>query len=314
MIRLSVIVPFYGVEAYIEDCIRSLYRQDIPLEEYEVICVDDCSPDKSAEIVERLQKEFLNLRLIRHTQNMRLGGARNTGLKEAKGEYIWFVDSDDYVWDNSYGTLLKEAETNRLDVLHFNFVEDRQGKMVKSYPNLGESPIQTGGDCFFGGDGEWHINYVVAWQKIYRREFLIENQIFFQEHVMFEDNEYAFRVFSVAKRVKHIDVAGYVYRQNSASVTRERFKVQHLIWLTDTCLSVTKLIPTLAIRETRFSDAAKKYVRDMVYKVNWYIARISAKERKQMREYLTIGKYIRVIKYVSLRWRWELFKNLYLRK
>ena len=88
MIRLSFIVPVYGVEKYIEECIRSLYNQDIPQSEYEVICVDDCSPDGSRAIVERLQTEYPTLHLICHAENKRQGGARNTGLREAKGQYI----------------------------------------------------------------------------------------------------------------------------------------------------------------------------------------------------------------------------------
>ena len=100
MIRLSFIVPFYNVEPYIEECVRSLYAQDIPQEEYEVICVDDCSPDGSRAIVERLQKEYPTLRLLIHTENKRQGGARNTGMRESNGKYVWFVDADDYIQPN----------------------------------------------------------------------------------------------------------------------------------------------------------------------------------------------------------------------
>ena len=77
MLRLSIIVPFYNVEQYIEQCIRSLYNQDIPREEYEVICVDDCSRDKSSFIIKRLQKEYKTLQLIQLQQNIKQGGARN---------------------------------------------------------------------------------------------------------------------------------------------------------------------------------------------------------------------------------------------
>ena len=110
MLRLSFIVPFYNVEPYIEECIRSLYNQDIPQEEYEVICVDDCSPDGSRAIVERLQKEYPTLKLLIHTENKRQGGARNTGMKVAQGIYIWFMDSDDYIKPNCLKDLLERAE------------------------------------------------------------------------------------------------------------------------------------------------------------------------------------------------------------
>ena len=84
-LRLSFIVPFYNVEPYIEECIRSLYAQDISWEEYEVICVDDCSPDGSRAIVERLQKEYPTLKLLTTPENLRQGGARNMGLDIAQG-------------------------------------------------------------------------------------------------------------------------------------------------------------------------------------------------------------------------------------
>jgi cellulose synthase/poly-beta-1,6-N-acetylglucosamine synthase-like glycosyltransferase len=95
--------------------------EDIPHEEYEVICVDDCSPDGSRAIVEQLQQEYPTLRLVCHERNKKLGGARNTGLKEAKGRYIWFVDSDDTISPNILQTLLKTAENSNLDILQFDY-------------------------------------------------------------------------------------------------------------------------------------------------------------------------------------------------
>ena len=97
MIRLSIIIPFYNVEQYIAQCLDSVYRQDIPEEEYEVICVDDCSQDGSLEIVKQYQKKHVNLILLKHEVNKKLGAARNTGFNTAKGNYIWHVDSDDKI-------------------------------------------------------------------------------------------------------------------------------------------------------------------------------------------------------------------------
>ena len=150
MIRLSIIVPFYGVEKYIEECIRSLYDQDIPMEEYEVICVDDCSPDGSRAIVERLQKEYPTLRLLTHTENKRQGGARNTALKEARGEYVWFVDGDDTIQSNCLGRLIKTASDNHLDVLRFYF-SHTDGKAINT-TKLIDSPIMSGSSAIFDVD------------------------------------------------------------------------------------------------------------------------------------------------------------------
>ena len=97
MIRLSIIIPFYNVEQYIALCLDSVYHQDIPEEEYEVICVDDCSPDSSIAIVEEYAKKHTNLVVVRNQYNRKLGGARNAGMEVATGRYVWFVDSDDFV-------------------------------------------------------------------------------------------------------------------------------------------------------------------------------------------------------------------------
>ena len=93
MIRLSIIIPFYNVEKYIAECLDSVYNQDISEEEYEVICVNDASPDNSRNIVLEYQKKHSNLTLVEHEVNKKLGAARNTGRKIARGKYIWNVDS-----------------------------------------------------------------------------------------------------------------------------------------------------------------------------------------------------------------------------
>ena len=142
MLRLSIIVPFYNVEKYIEECIRSLYDQDIPQEEYEVICVDDCSPDGSRAIVERLQTEYPTLRLICHERKRCAGGARNTGLREAKGRYVWFVDSDDYVAPNCLGKLLSESETQDVELLLFGYMAVENGKSrLVDYPKIADQVL-----------------------------------------------------------------------------------------------------------------------------------------------------------------------------
>ena len=96
---LSIIIPVYNVEKYVEKCIRSCENQDIPKENYEVIVVNDGSPDGSLAIVERLANEFSNIKVI-NQENKGLSMARNTGLEAAKGEYVWFVDSDDWIEEN----------------------------------------------------------------------------------------------------------------------------------------------------------------------------------------------------------------------
>lgn len=96
MIRLSIIIPFYNVEKYIAQCLDGVFSQDIPDEEYEVKCMNDGSPDGSRDIVCSYLPHHPNLRLIDHPRNMKLGAARNTGRKVARGNYIWHVGLERY--------------------------------------------------------------------------------------------------------------------------------------------------------------------------------------------------------------------------
>lgn len=228
--RLSIIIPFYNVEQYIAQCLDSVYNQDVPEEEYEVICVDDCSPDNSISIVEEYAKKHTNLVIVRNQYNRKLGGARNAGMKVATGNYIWFIDSDDFIKKSSIGKLLSIAESDKLDVLHFQY---------ENYPDFWTPPrnpfdtsIMIGTEMFFSTDYIWYHDLVTAWRKIYKRQFLIENNIAFAEHIMFEDNDYAIEVFANAKRVKHITDIVYCYRYNPESITRVKYTSEHIgYWL-----------------------------------------------------------------------------------
>ena len=222
MIRLSIIVPFYNVEKYIEECIHSLYDQDIPQEEYEVICVDDCSPDGSRAIVERLQKEYKTLRLICHERNKKLGGARNTGLKEANGRYVWFVDSDDYVMPNCLSKLLREAEAEDAEMLLFDYATVTNGKSQQVvYPKI-EDRIVTGAGLLKQVQERWYVCVPTAWNKLYKREFLKQNGLLFTEDVMYEDTDLSLKMLAYLKRIKYVNMAAYNYRQNAQSITNVR--------------------------------------------------------------------------------------------
>ena len=230
MIRISIIIPFYNVEQYIAQCLDSVYQQDIPEEEYEVICVDDCSPDNSIAIVEEYAKHHANIVIVRNQYNRKLGGARNAGMEVAKGEYIWFVDSDDFIEENCFIKLLSIAENEDLDMLHFNYVD---------YPNDAtpyrrpiDTDVMSGTDMWFNPAFVWAHDLVTAWRKLYKRQFLIDNNIQFAEHIMFEDNDYAIVAFANAQRVKHIALCAYHYRNNPNSITRVRYTSEHIgYWL-----------------------------------------------------------------------------------
>lgn len=115
MLQLSVILPIYNVEPYLERCIRSLLDQDIAPDNYEIICVNDGSPDNSREVVLSLQKESSNIIFV-DQENMGVSRARNAGIERSQGTYLLFVDPDDYIMKNSLGSMLKEAEHHKAHI------------------------------------------------------------------------------------------------------------------------------------------------------------------------------------------------------
>ena len=222
MVRLSIIVPIYNVEQYVEQCIRSLYNQDILLEEYEVICVDDCSPDGSRKIVEKLQKEYTSLHLITNAVNRKLGGARNAGLDVAKGKYIWFVDSDDYIAPRCLGNILAALEEDDLELVQFDVCEFNERDIIMPQIQYEDKKTITGVEFVLDKQrGDWsHYRCPVAWNKVYSKEFLVQNHFRFVEHLMYEDTDLSLYMFPFVKRMKHLNIVGYYHRINIASVTQ----------------------------------------------------------------------------------------------
>lgn len=127
--KFSIIIPAYNVEKYIYSCCESVLTQDFDSSEFEVIVVDDCSPDKLGDEVKMLQSRYSNLRYYRHTINRRQGGARNTGLEMAKGDYVMFLDGDDcWIYRNVLSilwTVLKDGDVDLLQSTSFKNVDER---------------------------------------------------------------------------------------------------------------------------------------------------------------------------------------------
>ena len=279
MLRLSIIVPFYNVELYIEECIRSLYNQDFPLEEYEVICVDDCSPDGSRDIVEQLQREYTNLKLICHNENKKLGGARNTGLRIAQGQYIWFVDSDDYIYPNVLRTLLDTAEKNTLDILQFENTREKRKK--QAYP-LQLSQISKGESYLFEYQNNWSDKIGGAWKQLFRTEFIKDSQLEFIENTMYEDTDYLLHAFLLAGRVQHISLYVYHYRINQESITLASVSPITLAWQINLVVRCLKCIDIAQTSIAKYSIAKMvsrilSYQRANIKMFSWMEKKVFAK-------------------------------------
>lgn len=223
MIRISYIVPFYNGKRYIHECLDSIYMQDIPEKEYEVIVVDDCSTDgESLDVVRAYMKKHNNMRTVHNEQNLRVGGSRNHGIREAKGQYIWFVDQDDKIEPNCAGRLLKICEMNELDYLSFDFTDfDDKGKIEPHRLITRNTEVMTGLEYAYKVCekniwlNQWDTN---VWHQLYRTEFLRAHYIYFSEVSYFDDMIVALRALMYAKRMQTIPEAYYHYRYNELSV------------------------------------------------------------------------------------------------
>lgn len=215
--ELSVIVPVYNMaaEGKLEYCLDSLLGQS--LSDYEIIAVNDASTDNSLEILEQYQRRFPD-RLVIHSlkENHRQGGAKNVGLSLSRGEYIGFVDSDDWVSRDCFERLLAKAKSTGADVVacDFCYVYEHTMTPTKAVPcNL---PEQTGvlnhekrASLFL------HPGALVT--KIYKRNLFFDEPFAFPEHMFFEDNATGIELLRRAKHFEYIPEPFYYYYQHSAS-------------------------------------------------------------------------------------------------
>lgn len=215
--RLSIIVPVYNVEKYLERCVMSLLNQDLPKDDYEVIMVNDGSTDRSGEIAEQLASKHKNITLLTQ-DNKGLSGARNTGLRKATGRFIFFVDSDDWIESNFLSKIVNYAEKNNLDICFFRYVYEYNNNVCIAQPH----PFKT--DTLY--NGEWLIlhglNISSVWQNLYSMKIIKETGITFLEGIVHEDIDFNFRLYPLAKRIMFTGLLGYHYCLYGESITRTK--------------------------------------------------------------------------------------------
>lgn len=299
-IRLSIIIPVYNVEAYLAQCLDSVYRQDIPEDEYEVICVDDCSPDNSLNILESYASIHNNMTIIKNAENRKLGGARNAGMDVATGRYVMFIDSDDFVDDNVLGRLCSIAEQDDLDVLHFDYEVFPEKKNLRK---VGSTEIMTGPDMFFDKRFIWFHDLVTAWRKLYKRTFLLENRISFAEHIMFEDNDYAILVFANALKVRHTQINAYHYRNNPDSITRAGCSSKHISYWMDLCHRLVKIKEHFIEqnKDIRFQKVLGDFIRYEIHHVLDSTKSCEQKYKVEARQIVKHGINVALKPYMSKR-------------
>ena len=225
--RLSIVIPVYQVEPYLRKCLDSCLFQTISQQNYEIICVNDGSRDGSLEILKEYESSYSNIKVISQS-NQGLSSARNRGLKEAQGDYVWFIDSDDWIdsvaLDNIIVAIDKEKNKGKtVDIVQLGFrftYEDARLPMVKPYSHW---------DNCITGEEYMAMSSIPAGAQfnVYRRELLVDNKLFFKPGILHEDIEFKPRVLHYCRNCISIQYPIYNYLQRSSGSIMSQFKLKN---------------------------------------------------------------------------------------
>lgn len=246
--KISIIVPVYKVEAYIEKCLSSLVAQDLSMDDYEIICVDDGSPDNSTEIIKKFQSAHPNIVLIAQ-ENQGVSAARNTGLDAAKGQYVFFVDADDSIYPNVLKALYDRLRQDDLDLLYvrMEYVDgmDRyQGEFKMDIPKIE----------ILDGFHHQRRGFIAS---LYRKETIGKIR-FISEIPIGEDAIFNVMVHTVAKRVSYSDLPVYKYHIREDSAVNSESKYSEKVF-SGYLKSLTALKAYRDDNKTRLTDDQFQY-------------------------------------------------------
>lgn len=215
-VDISIIVPVYKVEKYIRRCLESIIVQQTESISMECILVDDCSPDESVAIVRQIIAEYkgdMAFVILHHEQNRGLSAARNTGIDVAKGDYLFFVDSDDYLMPGAVAKLFNALSSHP----DCQLAMGQYVQQPHTLPGYERTGLITGGKAirqmFLVQKLSLH-----AWNKLVRRELVLDNALYFVEGMIYEDCWWSYRLFEALTEVVLIPDVVYAYIDNPTSI------------------------------------------------------------------------------------------------
>lgn len=264
MYKLTVIVPAYNVEKYIEQCLNSLVNQSYKF--LEILVINDGSTDSTKELVEKYEKKYKNLKLL-NKKNGGLSSARNLGLINTKTEYVTFVDGDDYLELNAYEVIMKKVEKEKVDVGIFSFKKIYSQKIINSKVN---KKIYNGNFLKYLFSKSTEVD-IVVWNKIFKTDIIINNKIYFKNKAYFEDTGFIFRYLYFVKKVSLINLPLYNYIQHNNSITK---KFNSLIM--SSCENTYKIIKEFYQKNNEY-EKYKNKIEDMHLRMKIYTLNNSLK-------------------------------------
>lgn len=247
-LKISIIVPCYNVERYIDRCMQSIVNQTLGLSHLEIIVVNDASTDGTLERLQVWESQYPeSIMVITYDENLRQGGARNIGMSYATGYYLAFVDADDWIAPNMYEILLQKMESDDYDVVNCRFIRDYGDDRVSGFtPEWGS--ICTG---------------------LYKRNLIMDNEIFFPQQCSYEDNYWGPLLRCYIKRAGQVEECLYHYFVNQNSTVTKRNDVSQLDRMAVQSILLDEFI-TRGIFEERKDEIFKDFL-ELYYLNTWYI-------------------------------------------
>lgn len=254
--KYSIIVPIYDVEKYIHKCLESIINQTY--NDIEIILVDDESPDNCPEICDKFEQKDKRIKVI-HKKNGGLSDARNAGLKIATGDYVLFVDSDDYIDTKTCENFLIYTNSNA-DVIIGNAIVEKEN--ISFMDHILCSDIMTGKEYLLKAYKNGKAP-MAAWLNLYRREFLIDNNLYFKYGILHEDEQFTPRVLLKANTVIVTQNNFYHYVIRNNSITTKIDKRKNASNLYDTCeelLEIYNVIEDNELKDYLIDSLVEKYL------------------------------------------------------
>jgi Glycosyltransferases involved in cell wall biogenesis len=275
-LQLSFIVPIFNGKRYLSKCLDSLLNQNISTDEYEIICINDCSTDNSTDTVLKYKEKHSNIILINLPVNSKTGTVCNVGLANARGKYIWIVGQDDWIETGCLKKLIQTCEQKELDILTFNYKRvDEQEKELHSATVFNNSEVMKGNFFIHEYFENSFIHYLLGyeWRAIFNKSYLEKTSIKFTDGAIYEDTVFLFKAMVYANRLASIEDFLYYYRVNTGSITdfNKKYKGNLIYEFAFVAgKEVLELSEELKNKEKEFSEA-------LYHKAIWYFESFSYK-------------------------------------
>lgn len=245
---ISIIMSVYNVEKYLEECLASIFNQSY--KDFELIIINDGSTDNSLTIINKYLKKYSNIVYLEQ-QNKGLSEARNLGLSFAKGEYILFIDSDDYIDKEMFKIMIEKIESNKSDMViigHTEFYDDVKGNDCEVKLNISDSKSYSGLEV---ANLMLECNIMgVAWNKLYKTEKLKKDNFYFESGRYTQDWYPIFKHISNLQKISFVNLPLYKYRLRSTSTTSKKNKKR----LEDYYYAITSILNYVEENKEKFNE------------------------------------------------------------